>query len=71
MLNVTVTCDHHRLSGQDCSEEFHCDGAEPQAPAFGPYLRSGWVQFMDGWTYRFDEKDRGWLTLCPKHSEVK
>jgi hypothetical protein len=70
MINVTVTCDIHHVNGLECAEQFHCDGAQPEAPTFGPFLRSGWVQFLDGWTYRSNAVF-GWLTLCPKHAESK
>lgn len=70
MLNVTVTCDNHLITGEKCDELFHCDAAPPDAPTTGPFLRSGWVQFMDGWTYRPDVT-LGWLTLCPEHAEAE
>ena len=69
-LNVEVTCDLWTLTGEECYEAFLCSGAIPEAAITGPFLRSGWVQFIDDWSFRPD-KHYGWLTLCPKHVRVE
>ena len=69
-LDVTVTCDLWVLTGEDCSASFSYAGAIPEAAIYGPFLRSGWVPFLDGWSFRQDEH-YGWLTLCSKHADTE
>ena len=71
-LDVTVTCDAHVLTGEDCEDEFYYNGSVPQAPVFGPFLASGWVPFTGethDWSFR-QHKDYGWITLCPQHADL-